>query len=223
MFKDRYKKELDNMHLDNEFKENIINAMSEAAESKNKVKRNSFKVYHYKKYITIRAGIAIAFISILTLQHSFSIGFFNLNEATEDDYLNSQKSGNYASLINDNEHTAPQRQDDNNIMAKSRQSTDKAYKRAVLVDGILYYDTEKIITDLRCGVMDGQIISQVSNDQLPITNNCSNFGTGYAFQKVSDEHIDVLIDGEFIRFCSVENCKECQNMSNENNSSSFSD
>lgn len=53
----------------------------------------------------------------------------------------------------------------------------------VLVDGQLYQDTgrESTLTG-RCGVLDGEITSAVSNQEVPFEDGQSNFGTGFGYQ-----------------------------------------
>lgn len=53
----------------------------------------------------------------------------------------------------------------------------------VMVDGQLYQDTgrESTLTG-RCGVLDGEITSAVSSQEVPFEDNQSNFGTGFGYQ-----------------------------------------
>lgn len=53
----------------------------------------------------------------------------------------------------------------------------------VMVDGRLYQDTgrESTLTG-RCGVLDGEITSTVSFQEVPSEDNQSNFGTGFGYQ-----------------------------------------
>lgn len=68
------------------------------------------------------------------------------------------------------------------------------YPAMVVVDGVLYKDTGKISTELRCGMMDGEITSTV--DTVPEEDNQSNFGIGYGYQ-YGMNGIEVSIDGEW--------------------------
>ena len=68
------------------------------------------------------------------------------------------------------------------------------YPAMVVVDGVLYKDTGKISTELRCGMMDGEITSTV--DTVPVEDDQSNFGTGYGYQ-YGMSGIEVSIDGEW--------------------------
>lgn len=76
---------------------------------------------------------------------------------------------------------------------------EKAASRAVMVDGVLYFDTGEVSDEPRCGMMDGQITSSCSAAELPTQDNQSNFGSDYGYQ-FGVETIDVLIDGHWIVF-----------------------
>lgn len=71
----------------------------------------------------------------------------------------------------------------------------------VMVNGELYYDTgrESDLTG-RCGVMDGEITSEVDGTQVPAEDNQSNFGSGYGYQFVDENSIDVYVNEKWIRF-----------------------
>lgn len=78
----------------------------------------------------------------------------------------------------------------------------------VMVNGEIYLDTgrESDITG-RCGIMDGEITSEVDGSEIPVKNDQSNFGTGYGYQYVDENSIDVLLpygsgseDMKWIRF-----------------------
>ena len=71
---------------------------------------------------------------------------------------------------------------------------------AVMVDGHLYVSTEEIDTNLKCGVMDGEITSSVESYLLPEKNDSSNFGTGYSYQYAGFGKLCVLIDGQMVLF-----------------------
>ena len=65
----------------------------------------------------------------------------------------------------------------------------------VMVDGQLYYATGKESTiEARCGMMDGEITSSVDGSETPVENNQSNFGTGYGYQFVSENTIEILME-----------------------------
>lgn len=67
----------------------------------------------------------------------------------------------------------------------------------IRVNGVLYYDSGKISTEARCGMMDGTITMQ--SDGIPHEDNQANFGTGYGYQ-FWPGRIEVLIDGEWHMF-----------------------
>ena len=71
----------------------------------------------------------------------------------------------------------------------------------VMVDNTLYKSAGEASTvDGRCGNMDGEITSQTANGtDAPTENDQSNFGTGYGYQRI-DDHIEVLIDNQWIVF-----------------------
>ena len=71
----------------------------------------------------------------------------------------------------------------------------------IFVNGILYENTgRESDIDARCGTMDGAIESSVESWQEPTEERQSNFGTGYEFQYVTNEEIDVVIDGKWMVF-----------------------
>ena len=72
--------------------------------------------------------------------------------------------------------------------------------RYIMVDGELYYDTDLVIDELRCGVMDGEITASVAETEQPRQNDCSNFGSGCGYQYAGLYSIDVMIDGKWCRF-----------------------
>jgi len=73
-------------------------------------------------------------------------------------------------------------------------------KKAVRINEKLYLCTDEIISEIRCGVMDGVISSAIESYRYPIENDQSNFGTGYEYQYSEVGMVDVVIDGEWIRF-----------------------
>lgn len=71
----------------------------------------------------------------------------------------------------------------------------------VMVDGTLYYDTNRESSfGVRCGVMDGEITSAVDSTEIPAENDQSNFGTGYGYQYGLEGSIELNIDGKWIVF-----------------------
>lgn len=77
--------------------------------------------------------------------------------------------------------------------------TGTADLRAVMVDGVLYYETGETLS-VTCGTADGVIDSSVDADALPTENDQSNFGTGYSYQFWDDDALAVEIDGAWILF-----------------------
>jgi hypothetical protein len=67
---------------------------------------------------------------------------------------------------------------------------------AVMVDGVLYFDTGKKREVLgKCGNFDGEITSQCDQSQLPEMDNQSNFGIGYGYQiGASEGSIELKLD-----------------------------
>lgn len=71
----------------------------------------------------------------------------------------------------------------------------------LMVKGELYLDTGKESDFNRtCGTMDGEITSTVEPFEKPTKDNQSNFGSGYGYQFVSPNNIDILINEKWIRF-----------------------
>ncbi len=64
----------------------------------------------------------------------------------------------------------------------------------VMIEGSLYQSVGEI-SDMegRCGVMDGEITSSVEGTEIPLEDGQSNFGTGYGYQRVDGEHIDIYM------------------------------
>lgn len=71
------------------------------------------------------------------------------------------------------------------------------YPPMVMVNGELYIDTGNISDALRCGVMDGEIKSEVEGTEKPTQNDQSNFGKGYGYQYGQEGTIEVCIDGNW--------------------------
>lgn len=72
--------------------------------------------------------------------------------------------------------------------------------RMIVVEGVVYTSTGEVIYGERSCIMNGTIISSVEQTDIPYEDNQSNFGEGYAYQKVDAHNIDVYIDGAWIRF-----------------------
>lgn len=75
------------------------------------------------------------------------------------------------------------------------------YSMMARVNGRLYISTgnESTITS-RCGIMDGQITSNVSKEVIPTEDNQSNFEGEYSYQYGRNNTIEVNINGEWIIF-----------------------
>lgn len=74
-------------------------------------------------------------------------------------------------------------------------------RRAVRIDGVLYYDTGTVSdSKARCGTPDGVITDTTAADALPTEDGQSNFGTGYGYQFAADGTVEVEIDGEYVIF-----------------------
>ena len=82
----------------------------------------------------------------------------------------------------------------------------------VMVDGVLYLDTGKESTVMgRCGMMDGEITSEVPGYEEPSMDDQSNFGTGYSYQYGSIEGtIEIYMNGKWWIFATEEARKEIQ-------------
>lgn len=67
---------------------------------------------------------------------------------------------------------------------------------AVMLEGVVYYDTCAISDTDPSAAPDGTITSAVDSDSFPSEDGQSNFGTGYAYRYGSaDGTVEVLIDG----------------------------
>ena len=76
----------------------------------------------------------------------------------------------------------------------------------VMVDGQLYQDAgrESTLTG-RCGVLDGEITSAVSNQEVPFKDAQSNFGTGFGYQIGPEPGtIEVYLNEKWMVFEAVE-------------------
>ena len=74
-------------------------------------------------------------------------------------------------------------------------------RRAVCIDGVLYYDTGAVSdAETRRAILDGVISATTDADALPTEDGQSNFGTGYGYQFAADGTVEVEIDGEYVIF-----------------------
>lgn len=91
------------------------------------------------------------------------------------------------------------------VSATEDESVKTDLKPMVMIDDVIYVSTGKASdVEVRCGMMDGEIISEVSPDEEPKFNGQSNFGTGYSYQYVNDG-IDLFMpegsgENKWIRF-----------------------
>ncbi len=83
-------------------------------------------------------------------------------------------------------------------------SVQTTYAPMVQIDGVLYLQTGRINELLKCGVLDGEITSSTAQNQIPVKDDQSNFGSGFGYQKGEKGLIEVLIDGQWHVFASEE-------------------
>ena len=93
----------------------------------------------------------------------------------------------------------------------------------VMVNGTLYLDTgHESNIEARCGVMDGEITSQVDGSKQPTVDDQSNFGTGYGYQYGATEGtIELFMNGKWWIFATEEARQEIQFPSTENEPNQF--
>ena len=93
----------------------------------------------------------------------------------------------------------------------------------VMVNGTLYLDTGHESTiEARCGVMDGEITSQVDGSKQPTVDDQSNFGTGYGYQYGATEGtIELYMNGKWWIFATEEARQAILFPSTENEPSKF--
>lgn len=69
---------------------------------------------------------------------------------------------------------------------------------AVMLEGVIYYDTGTVSGTDAKAAPDGTITSAVDSDSFPTEDGQSNFGTGYAYRYGSENStLEVQIDGEW--------------------------
>ncbi len=73
-------------------------------------------------------------------------------------------------------------------------------EKIIMVNGKLYYDTGRTSNELRCGMMDGKITSNVNSNEIPKENNQSNFKGDYGYQYGKENTIEINIDGRWYVF-----------------------
>lgn len=93
----------------------------------------------------------------------------------------------------------------------------------VMVNGTLYLDTgHESKIEARCGVMDGEITSQVDGNKQPSVDDQSNFGTGYGYQYgATEETIELFMNGKWWIFATEEARQKIQFPSIEDEPSKF--
>ena len=80
----------------------------------------------------------------------------------------------------------------------------EAYPKAIKVSGVVYEDTGYENAMVTCGTADGEIKTTVSEKELPVNDDESNFGTGYGYQLWEEGYINVQIDNKWILFKDIE-------------------
>lgn len=71
----------------------------------------------------------------------------------------------------------------------------------VMVDGNLYYDTGKESTGTEDNeTADGEITSTVDGSETPTENDQSNFGEGFAYRRIADGTLEILMNEKWIVF-----------------------
>lgn len=81
---------------------------------------------------------------------------------------------------------------------------EEAYPKAVKVSGTIYEDTGYENAMVTCGTMDGEIKTTVSEKEMPVNDDESNFGTGYGYQVWEEGYINIQIDNKWILFKDIE-------------------
>ena len=87
------------------------------------------------------------------------------------------------------------RTDSSNTEKSSKNKSEVKKSRMVKVDDRLYMDMGYVLSALKCGTADGEILT--SNDEAPEKNDESNFGTGYRYQKADIKYLYVGIDNKW--------------------------
>ena len=71
----------------------------------------------------------------------------------------------------------------------------------IMVEGTLYFDTNKVSTvEREDSLFDGVITSAVNQGEIPTKNDQSNFGTGYGYQYGTDGTVEVYINEKWAVF-----------------------
>ena len=139
-----------------------------------------------------RKSYVVMLITVLALT---GCGKTQRNEKPVEDNVTSQMSNIDHSVTTQIEQEAP---------AQSEGNDNTAYPPCVMVDNIVYKDTGYVSSMPGCGTMDGEITSTVDGTKIPSENNQSNFGSGYQYQRSSEDHMIVMIEDEQIIFRNIE-------------------
>ncbi len=93
------------------------------------------------------------------------------------------------------------------IMLNSDAQAKEEAPRYVMIKSKLYKDTGEINKNMKCGTMDGKILTSVDAKEMPKKDNESNFGTGYEYQ-IGTGSITVEINNECYIFKEVKEEKK---------------
>ena len=93
------------------------------------------------------------------------------------------------------------------IMLNSDAQAKEEAPRYVMIKSKLYKDTGEINKNMKCGTMDGKILTRVDAKEMPKKDNESNFGTGYEYQ-IGTGSITVEIDDKCYIFKEVKEDKK---------------
>ena len=75
--------------------------------------------------------------------------------------------------------------------------------RVVMIEGKLYYDTEKESPSYSyrcCCILDGAITSMSDGSEMPAEDNQSNFGADYGYCYITDDAVELKINEKWILF-----------------------
>lgn len=92
---------------------------------------------------------------------------------------------------------------DNPVSSNEVNNSDNESKelgRIIKVNGTLYYDTGEKSTELRCGMMDGNITKVVKETEIPENNGEANFNGATGYQYGRENTVEVPINGEWVIF-----------------------
>lgn len=120
-------------------------------------------------------------------------------ETNTQEEANGQEISNEADTMPDNSKE---------ITVTNKEEVNNEPKRMVMLDGKLYVDTGETSSMLRCGVMDFQIESVVSENEVPTVDNQSNFGTYSGQLGTRENRVEICIDDVWHIFAYNENSLE---------------